>query len=251
MLAFVLAVSAFIASSARAEIGRFPPDLKAVRAELHDISVPPVPADVPAGGPFTVQGKSIWYDPPVLGLDSPEAKEYAEAAQGLAARGLDFSAVFAGLCRHLLDDPRARRASRAETANLFRGLIRWTRNGGKPAWHGREDWPLHFIYGGYVAAAYGHAAAEAAAYAKEDRDAFARGNYFDLDDLGVTLIGARWASRVGNGFKELARWAGPWASGQRALDALPAMSFGRLPHGHLPSPAQAWRLRAFVDGVLR
>ncbi len=104
------------------------------------------------------EAASIWDEPPIAGLDSPETKEYEAQAQLLARQGLDFSDIFAGLCRYALDgNARARSDPRAELRNLFRGLIRWTRNGGKPAFQGRADWGLHFIYGGYLAASYGNA----------------------------------------------------------------------------------------------
>ncbi|MBI3551696.1 MAG: hypothetical protein HY077_04200 [Elusimicrobia bacterium] len=245
MRIFFTAALFALAAPVRAQTLVIPPDLRAFSA-----SVPEAPPAPPAN-PTAVGPASIWYEPPVPGLESPEVRAYAEEAAKLAAAGADFSAVFAGLCRRLVDgDPGLRRTPRHEAANMFRGLIRWTRGGGKPVLQGRSDWPLHFIYGGYLGFAYGHPAAEAAAYAKEERDAFSSGNFFDLDDYAVTLIGARWALKAGHGRASVETWARPWADGRKTLNTLPRLQFGHLPPRRLPVPALLLRVRGFVRAAL-
>lgn len=239
-----------LAVSAGAQDFKFPPDDREIEAALAEMPDLLVPGGTPVGGPFSAQ-ISIWYNPPIPGLDSAEAKEYGDEAERLAAQGLDFPAVFAGLCRHMLSgNARTVRNPRAETANMFRGLIRWTRNGGKPVFQGRGDWPVHFIYGGYLAAVYGRMVAEGAAYAKENRDAKTPGNFFDLDDLAITLMGARWASSAGHGYGDLKLWAEAWASGRKSLGSVPLLQFGPLPHGLLPSASQIERVLGFVRGAI-
>lgn len=196
--------------------------------------------------------RSIWYEPPLAGLDAPATLAYAEAAESAASAGLDFPAVFAALCGRLLGrSAGAGTSARAELVPLFEGLIRWTRHGGLPILQGRKDWPLHFLYGGYLAAGHGPAAAELAAYSKEEHDAFSPKNAFDLDDYAVTLLGARWAALAGKDDAGVKRWAEEWSSGRRSLAALPPLTFGQLPPLHLPAPARLARVRTFVDDALR
>lgn len=223
------------------------PDLPAIesaRGALPGLPVPPIKDAGPIQGePAPDVGNE--------GFDTPAAREYAELAARLSSAGAGFSRVFGAACRHLLEgNPRARGAARAEVGNLFRGLILWTGKGGAPAFQGRQDLALHLLHGGYYSAVYGEALAEAAAYEKERRDAFTPGNSFDLDDYGATLLGARWAARAGRDFEALRRWAAPWASGERGLDALPRLGFGALEHGRLPPPARLDEVKDFVRRAL-
>lgn len=236
-----LLLLAVLTAPAAAQPLSFPPDLPAVQAVLRRM---PAPATIP-GAPLPFNAEALW-EAPIPGLDNTESREYHAEAERLAAQGLDFSSVFAGISRHLLRSPRTTRAPRQELTHLFRGLIRWTRHGAAPVLQGRPDWPLHFIYGGYLASTYGSAAAEAAALLKEQRDSLAPGNAFDLDDYAVTLIGARWSVLAGEKPQDLPLWA----EGSKALNLLPAMPFGRLPHGRQPAPALLLRARAFVRGAL-
>ncbi|MEK7858874.1 MAG: hypothetical protein AAB320_06990 [Elusimicrobiota bacterium] len=218
----------------------FPPDMAAVQAELRRM---PVPVTASAAPVFDAQ--ALW-EAPIPGLDNVEARRYQAEAERLSARGLDFSSVFSGLAGHLLRSPRTASSPRQEIASLFRGLIRWTRHGAAPSFQGRADWPLHFIYGGYIAATYGNAAAEAAALAKEEKDSLTPGNTFDLDDYAVTLIGARWSVLALERPQDLPLWA----AGAKALSLLPALPFGRLPQGRQPQPVLLQRVRAFVRSAL-
>lgn len=216
-------------------------------AVLAALALPSAPR-APAAGAT----RSIWYEPPMAGLDAPSTLAYAQAAKRAASAGLDFTAVFASLCGKLLERSAGSGPSaRAELVPLFEGLILWTRQGASPSLQGRKDWPLHFLYGGYLAAGHGPAAAELAAYSKEERDAFSPKNAFDLDDYAVTLLGARWVSLAGMDDTGVRRWAEEWASGRRTLADLPPLSFGQLPPFRLPEPARLARVRSFVRGALR
>lgn len=219
-----------LCSLARAQELRFPPDMSSVRSALGSMTPPP------AVKPAPVTPASIWYEPPIPGLDSPESRAYADEAARAAAQTRDFPAILAALSRRL-PSPLGRRP-RHELANLFRGLIAWSRRGGTSLFQDRDDWPRHFVYGGYIAAVYGYPAAEAAAFAKEDRDARAPGNEFDLDDLAATLLGARWAHLALSG------------GGLRELSAVAPLKFGKLPHGRLPSRGQVKAVSAFVRAAL-
>jgi hypothetical protein len=220
--------------------------MAAVKAALKEVPAAKLPAPVSAPGAFSPDG-SIWYNPPIEDLDSKESREYSAEAERLAAQGLDFSAVFAGLCQHMIaGNTRVVNAPRQELAYLFRGLIRWTRQGGKPVFKNRADWPLHFIYGGYFSTVYGPAVTEAAALAKEERDSRAKGNAFDLDDLAVTLLGGRWALKAGDRYATLIPWVGDWAWGRKKIDELPSPQFGQLAHGKTPDSSQLQEVFTFV-----
>ncbi len=217
----------------------------ALAAGLAWAGVPPVGAEIEISAP-NVLADSIWYEPPVPGLDSPEARAYAAEAALLSARDPDFSHVFAGLCRLMRSDPRKGRSARTKTADLFRGLIRWTRAGAAPSLQGREDWALHFVYGGYLSAVYGRTTADAAALAKEERDAITPGNAFDLDDWAVTRVGARWADEAAKGRSP---WLDGWANGTYRLDRVPKLTFGKLPRGVPPDVLTGLRVTRFVESA--
>jgi hypothetical protein len=196
-------------------------------ALLFSVSAFPQKIAPPPAMPTAPLPDSIWYHPPVTGLNRPAARIVEQEARRAAADGAAFEAIFEQACLH--------RPVGSSPADLFRGLIRWASSGGSAKFQGRTDWPFHFIYGGYFSASDGLAAGENAAYLKEQRDAFTPGNFFDLDDYAVTLLGARWASKGGS-------------CGQ--LRSIPALRFGGLPHGRMPSMETLGKIRAFVDSAL-
>lgn len=176
-------------------------------------------------------------------LETGAARAYAAEAERLASDGRDFSLVFAGLCRLALRSNRISRDTRAEVRDLFAGLIGWSKRGGRMRLQDREDWGLHFVYGAYLAGAYGKAVASAAARAKEEKDALTPGNAFDLGDWAVTLVGVRWAEGASHGGPD---WVRAWADGRRSLLAIPGVPFGMLPPRRLPTPVDALRVRDYV-----
>ncbi|MBI4346754.1 MAG: hypothetical protein HY553_07850 [Elusimicrobia bacterium] len=179
-------------------------------------------------------------------LESGAARAYAAEAERLAADGRDFSFVFAGLCKLALRSSRISRDTRAEMTDLFAGLIGWSKRGGRMRFQARGDWGLHFVYGAYLAGAYGKTMASAAALAKEEKDAMTPGNAFDLGDWAVTLVGIRWAEGASHGGKA---WVQAWADGRRSLLMIPGVPFERLPPRQLPSPVEALRVRDYVSSA--
>lgn len=130
------------------------------------------------------------------------------------------------------------------------GLYKWTKNGGEPEFQERGDLALHFIYGGMIES-YFSGFGYIAAYEKEKRDAHKPGNSFDLDDMGATMLGARWAYLAGRGFWVGTRWVKPWASGEKSLDkSIPKLRFGRLAHGQIASRTQVKVVKQFVKSAI-
>ncbi|GAG44678.1 unnamed protein product, partial [marine sediment metagenome] len=180
------------------------------------------------------------------------ANEYAGLIAYLDGQGASFDEIFRELCLHTV-------SSDSLFTNInpgfkirakFMALYKWTKNGGEPEFQERKDLALHFIYGGLLES-YLSGLGYIAAYEKEKRDARKPGNYFDLDDMAATMIGARWASLAGRGFWAGARWVKPWASRIKTLDkSIPQLQFGGLPHGQIASSAEVKVVEQFVESAL-
>lgn len=168
-----------------------------------------------------------------------QGRKTLDSISDMERQGMGFAAIFRSLCENAL---RSKADSGTALREMFEGLMLWTKNGGRPVLMGREDWALHFIYGGWLASAYGVIAAETAGYHKELKDAFSPNNSFDLDDLAVTVLGARWAGRA-----ELKSWA----NGRRNLEALPSLNFGMLPPQKIPSGRQLEAVSQWADSALK
>jgi hypothetical protein len=128
---------------------------------------------------------------------------------------------------------------------MLAGLVTWLGDRARPraiGLLGRLDWAFHFTYGAWLES-IAPGLGERAAFRKEERDAFAPGNGYDLGDLAVTLAGARWARR------EPAR-LGEWASGRRRLEDLPALSLPKLAHRALPHAGQVAAARDWAERAL-
>ncbi|MBI5202419.1 MAG: hypothetical protein HY925_12585 [Elusimicrobia bacterium] len=207
------------------------------RAESFEGEVPPIGREVEVSAPAP-QGGSIWYEPPVAGLETPEAKAYAAEAARLWAASPDFPKLFSALCRKAAFEGRPVRGYHARTLDLLRGLIRWTREGAAPTLQNRSDWVLHFLYGAYYSATLGRTTAEAAALAKEERDAITPGNAFDLDDWAITRLGARWGAEASAG-----------ESLRLDLAKLPSLTFGKLNPGRMPGVLDGIRVKRWVDSA--
>ncbi len=216
------------------------------------ISVPGLWAQAPENGVVhpaeeVFQGESFGPVPQPLG-----AAHYRHLATRLEAKGADFSTIFKEESALLLSrGGRIWPLHKSEVKSLFAGMILWTKKGGKPTFQKRADLALHFIYGGFLAANYGRFIADHVAYDKEKKDSRRRGNAFDLDDYGATLMGVRWVMGLGLGPETLRRWLGAWSSGERGLAALPELRFGRLKHGELPSRARVEAVKRFADDAMR
>ncbi len=185
---------------------------------------------------------------PVRTAEEPsEVEREAEAVAGLAAelsaRGLDFSDIFRELCARSAAAPDPALSFKAQ----FGGLMLWTERGGRPKLLGREDWGLHFIYGGWISAFFGLEEARSTGYEKERRDSTSAGNAFDLGDLAVTYFGAHWADRA---LSDPRGFPAAWAAGLKSLRSLPALGLGKLPPGTLPTDAELAPVQAWVGSSL-
>ncbi len=182
------------------------------------------------------------------------SRSYEGIARKLASQGRDFSHIFEELCRYATR-PGGRLASDPgdEARAMFLGLMAWANpespDRGLPTFQERNDLALHFIYGGYYGARYGSWIAERIALAKENRDAYTEGNYFDVDDFAASLYGIRWSSRLR--VDGATHWVETWAAGNRALSGLPALVFGRLPPKRLLVPARLRRVRDFATEAMK
>lgn len=172
-----------------------------------------------------------------------EAEAVADLAAELAAGGLEFPEIFPKLCARSAASPAPALSFKAQ----FGGLMLWTERGGRPKLLGREDWGLHFIYGGWISAFFGLDEALSTGFEKERRDSTAPGNAFDLGDLAVTYFGARWADRA---LADPAGFSLPWADGAKNLGTLPALTLGKLPPGALPAETELGSVQAWVRSSL-
>lgn len=209
------------------------PNLLALALALGGI-LPPEPPAVPPSAAFSTEEESDL---------EREASAVAALAAELSGQGLEFPEIFRRLC--------GRSAAAGDRVFAFKaqagGLMLWTERGGRPKLLGREDWGLHFIYGGWISAFFGLDEALTAAYEKERRDASSEGNAFDLGDLAVTYFGAHWTQRA---LADPARYPAPWAEGTRSLGSLPPLTLGKLPPRALPSKAELAEADAWAAGSL-
>jgi hypothetical protein len=196
------------------------------RSLIHDLLSEPLPEDVvPMPADFGDTG----------------FRDYAALGERMEAAGQDFPAVFRAACALA----QRRGGSAHETKVMLAGLVTWLGDRARPraiGLLGRLDWAFHFTYGAWLES-IAPGLGERAAFRKEERDAFAPGNGYDLGDLAVTLAGARWARR------EPAR-LGEWASGRRRLEDLPALSLPKLAHRALPHAGQVAAARDWAERAL-
>jgi hypothetical protein len=196
------------------------------RSLIHDLLSEPLPEDVvPMPADFGDTG----------------FRDYAALGERLEAAGEDFPAVFRAACALA----QRRGGGPQETKVMLAGLVTWLGDRQRPraiGLLGRLDWAFHFTYGAWLES-IGAGLGERAAFRKEERDAAAPGNGFDLGDLAVTLAGARWAAQ------EPAR-LGEWASGRRRLEDLPPLTLPKLAHRALPHPGQVSAARDWAERAL-
>lgn len=196
------------------------------RSLIHDLLSEPLPEDVvPMPADFGDTG----------------FRDYAALGERMEAAGQDFPAVFRAACALA----QRRGGGAQESKVMLAGLVTWLGDRERPraiGLLGRLDWAFHFTYGAWlesIASGLG----ERAAFRKEERDAYAPGNGYDLGDLAVTLAGARWARQ------EPAR-LGEWASGRRRLEDLPPLMLPKLAHRTLPHAGQVAQARAWAERAL-
>ena len=178
----------------------------------------------------------------VLAADAARADEVRRLAEEWTRAGADFSGVFRLLCARSLASPET-----VSLRDLFAGLKDWMSRGARPELQERYDWALHFVYAGWLSSSVGEFPARAAAFHKEVRDSMARDNSFDLDDLAVSYMGARWAARAASDRGVL----NAWAEGSRSLNAIAALAFGQLPRGRQADGRQLRAVGRWVDEATR
>lgn len=83
---------------------------------------------------------------------------------------------------------------RRPVRSIFGGMMEWVSRGARPTWHGRTDWALHFIFGGWIELATG--LGDEAGRVKEELDrVFGTGTY-DRGDIEATEAGAAAARKL-------------------------------------------------------
>lgn len=206
-----------------------PPDFDLPRVPLaerlraFDAAFPREPLPVPVGFGETGHG------------------EYRAMAESLEAAGADFPAIFRLACAEAV----RRGGGEHEAKVMLAGLASWLGDRERPrtiGLQGRLDWAFHFVYGAWLES-IAPGLGERAGIRKEERDAFAPGNAYDLDDLAATMLGARWATRE---IPRLAQWGG----GRLRLEDLPPLRFGKLAARALPDERVLRSVRAFAASAL-
>jgi hypothetical protein len=168
-------------------------------------------------------------------------KKVTALAERWAAQGADFDGIFQKLCAAVLSeaDANPQLTPRRQADALFDALWIWAREkNGRPVLQQRADWALHFIAGGMLEAGAG--LGHSAAAVKERIDSGTPGNFFDLDDLAATMLGARWADLATvDDPAQARRWLQLWADGRYSLQrSLPQLRYGHLPPGQAAGNAQ-------------
>lgn len=178
----------------------------------------------------------------------PTDRRYALLAGTLQARGWNFDQIFTELCKGALAEadknPKARLDDEARA--LFGGLWIWARSGGNPTLRGLNDKALHFIGGGAFEGYWD--VGRSAAITKEQIDRRDPHNFFDLDDMAATIMGARWVDIATTGDATQSRqWLELWATGRYTLShSLPAFQFGRMQPGKEAPPE---KIKAVQDAI--
>ena len=178
----------------------------------------------------------VWTTATLAATNAPaptQADRYATQAAQLQQRGQDFEQIFTALCQTVLSNADQNTALRIDdqVRAMFGGLWHWTRAGGRPKLQDQHDKALHFIGGG---AFEGYLdAGRAAAVTKERLDSRQYDNFFDLDDMAATIMGARWVDvAVGGDAAHTRRWLELWATGRYTLSkSLPKLHWGHLAVG--------------------
>ena len=182
----------------------------------------------------------------------PLDRKFAGQAAELAKRGLDFDRIFAELCKTVITEternPKLRTDDSARA--MFGGLWLWARRGGNPRFQGQNDKALHFIGGGAFEGYWD--AGRRAAVTKEQMDRQDPNNYFDLDDMAATMMGARWmdlATVEDRG--QARRWIELWASEQSSLSrSMPSLHWGHLRPGMNAPAEKIIAIRAEIDAAI-
>src|SRR5712675_2238938 len=119
-----------------------------------------------------------------------EDTKFAALAAKLQTKNMDFEHIFQELCKVVITNVNAKTRLDDQVRAMFGGLWLWCRNGGTPEFQGQNDKAMHFIGGGAFEGYFD--VGRSAAIIKEEVDRQDPNNYFDLDDMAATMMGARW-----------------------------------------------------------
>lgn len=182
----------------------------------------------------------------------PRERKFADQAAALAKRGLDLDRIFAELCQTVIGETAQNPKLRIDDTarSMFGGLWLWARGGGHPRFQDQADKALHFIGGGAFEGYWD--AGRRAAVAKEHIDMQDPHNYFDLDDMAATMMGARWMDLAcAEDRVQAQRWVELWASGEYTLSrSLPRLHWGHLRPGTAAPTERVVAIKAEIDAAI-
>ena len=183
----------------------------------------------------------------------PLERKFADQAVALEKRGLDLDQIFAELCKTAIGETEQNQKLRIDDSSrsMFGGLWLWARGGGNPRFQDQNDKALHFIGGGAFEGYWD--AGPRAAVTKERIDRQDSNNYFDLDDMAATMMGARWMDLASSEDHHIQaqRWIELWASGQYVLSrSMPKLHWGRMRPGTDASAERIIAIKAEIDAAI-
>jgi hypothetical protein len=183
---------------------------------------------------------------------TPEDNKYAALATTLKANGMDFDHIFQAMCKTALTNattnPRLRLDD--EVRAMFGGMWKWALNGGSPEFQGQNDKALHFLGGGAFEGYFD--VGRSAAVIKEELDRQNLDNFFDMDDMAATMMGARWVDLATSENTNQARaWVELWASGKSTLSrSLPKLHWGHMEPGSNAPPEKIKAVLADINAAM-
>ena len=179
-----------------------------------------------------------------------EDTKYAAFAAKLQTKNVDFDHIFQDLCQMVITNVNANAKTRLDdqVRAMFGGLWLWCRNGGTPQFQGQNDKAMHFIGGGAFEGYFD--VGRSAAIIKEEVDRQDPNNYFDLDDMAATMMGARWVDiATAENTKQARAWVELWASGKSTLSrSLPKLRWGHIEPGKDAPPE---KVKAVLEAITK
>lgn len=170
----------------------------------------------------------------------------------MKARGMDFEHIFQALCKTALTNATVNPKLRLddEVRAMFGGMWKWALNGGSPEFQGQNDKALHFIGGGAFEGYFD--VGRSAAIIKEELDRQDPNNFFDLDDMAATMMGARWVDlATSENAKQARAWVELWASGKYTLSrSLPKLHWGHIEPGSDAPPEKVRAVLAEINAAI-
>jgi hypothetical protein len=178
--------------------------------------------------------------------------QYALLAGNLQRAGWSFDRIFTELCKTALSNcdrnPKLRLDDQVRA--MFGGLWLWARKGGSPVLQGQNDKALHFIGGGAFEGYWD--VGQSSAIIKEEIDRRDPNNFFDLDDMAATMMGARWMDiATSENPQQNRRWLEVWATGRYTLArSLPKLAFGHMEPGKGAPPEKIKAVQNAVNTAM-